>query len=552
MRPDALLITHARVFTADVANPRAEAVLVRGNRIVYVGSDEEARRLADSHTRVIDAQQATLMPGIIDSHYHLFMGSTELGHIQLWDVHSMAELAAVIRQYAQEHPEAESLSCVQLRYEIMPPDEPLTRHHLDAIVRDRPLTIMGYDHHNAWANTRALELSGTLRGAVTGPNSSIVMGEDGTATGWLVEPAAYCMVLRHFEEWARTVKALMGNNAGEPRIHPERERHWLREGLKLTARQGITSVHNMDGDLEQAEFYAAMDAAGELTARVSIPYSVFPSTKLEDLEQAVQMAERFRGEKVHAGRVKIFMDGVLEAWTALMLDDYADRPGWKGDALYRAEHFNWLAEACDRMNLQITVHAIGDAAVRRTLDGYERAQRINGCRDSRHRIEHIEVIHPDDLPRFARLGVLASVQPLHSPIAFPETYEVSPVRIGRERWHRSYAWQNLRGAGARVAFGSDWPVVTQDVMAGIHAALNRRSWGDGYPDHRQSLSDTLLSYTREGAYFEFQEHVKGQLRAGMLADMVLMSGDLFSAPEQDIQQIRPVLTVCDVQITFEG
>ncbi len=552
MRPDSMLFTQARVFTADPAQPFADAVLVRGNRIVYVGNEAEARRLADGQTRVVDAQQATLMPGLIDSHYHLFMGSAELGHIQLWDVQSMAEMREVIRQYAQEHPEAASVSCVQLRYEIVPPDAPLDRYQLDAILDDRPLIIMGYDHHNAWANTRALEVSGTLRGAVTGPNSAIVMGEDGMATGWLVEPAAYCVVLRHFEEWARTVKALMGNRAGEPRHNLERERRWLREGLKLTARHGITSIHNMDGDLEQAESYASMDADGELTTRVSIPYSIFPSTTLDDLQEAVQMAKRYRGEKLHAGRVKIFMDGVLEAWTALMLDDYADRPGWKGDALYSAEHFNWMAEACDRMNLQITVHAIGDAAVRRTLDGYERAQHINGQRDSRHRIEHIEVVHPDDLPRFARLGVLASIQPLHSPITFPETHEVSPERIGRDRWYRGYAWQNIRGAGARVAFGSDWPVVTPDVMAGMSAVLNRRAWDSGLPDHRQSLTDTLLSYTRDGAYFEFQEHVKGQLKAGMLADLVLLSRDLFSTPPEEIQKVRPVLTMCDGQITFEG
>lgn len=546
-----LLITHARVFTANHAQPNAEAVLIRDNRIFYVGSDWEARRLAARNTRVIDAQQATLMPGIIDSHYHLFMGSTELGHIQLWDVHSLQELTEVIRLYAAQHPEASSLSGVQLRYEIMPPDEPLTRQHLDAIISDRPLTIMAYDHHSAWANTRALELSGTLYGAQTGPNSSIVMGEDGKSTGWLVEPAAYCVVLSYFEEWARSVKALMGSYAGKPRINPDRERYWLREGMKLTARLGITSVHNMDGDLEQAEFYAGMEAAGELSVRVGIPYSIFPSTRLEDLAEAVEMAERYQGEKLHSGSVKIFMDGVLESWTALLLDDYADRPGWKGDALYSAEHFNWLAEACDQRNLQIIVHAIGDAAVRRTLDGYERAQRINGRRDSRHRIEHIEVIHPDDLTRFARLGVLASVQPLHSPITYPHTPEVSPARIGSNRWYRSYAWQNLRGAGARVAFGSDWPVVTQDPMAGIHAALNRGAWGPGYPDHRQTLTDTLLSYTRDGAYFEFQEHVKGQLKPGMLADMVLMSGDLFGTPEGDIQKIKPVLTICDGQITFE-
>lgn len=547
-----LLITHAHVFTADPLQPAAEAVALAGNRIVFVGSADEAQTWRGPHTRVIDGQGCTLTPGIIDSHYHLAFGSTELGHIQLWNIGSLAELKAVIQHYAAAHPDEDAISGVALRYEIMPPGQMPTRHDLDAILSDRPLTILAYDHHTAFANTRALEAAGVLYGAPTGPNSEIQMGADGLANGVLVEPAAYCVVLSHFEAWARTVKGLMGKTAGLPRIDPARERRWLDEGLRLTASFGITSVHNMDGDAEQAAVYAGLAAEGALPVRVNIPYSVFPSTHEADLDEAVQMAHDYPGPLLSSNRVKFFMDGVLESWTALLLDDYADRPGWPGDALYSAEHFDRMALACDQRGLQITVHAIGDAAVRRTLDGFELAQRRNGRRDSRHRIEHIEVVHPADLPRFARLGVVASMQPLHAPITYPETQEVAPTRIGPDRAWRSYAWQLVRGAGARLAFGSDWPVVTQDVMLGVHAALNRRPWAPDQPDHRQTLADTLLSYTREGAYAEFMEYDKGQLSVGLLADLTLWDADLFALPEDRLASVRAAFTICDGKITFEG
>jgi predicted amidohydrolase YtcJ len=197
------------------------------------------------------------------------------------------------------------------------------------------------------------------------------------------------------------------------------------------------------------------------------------------------------------------------------------------------------------------VHAIGDGAVRRTLDGFEAARQTNGPRDSRHRVEHIELIHPDDLPRFAELGVIASMQPLHTPMQVDET-DVWPERVGADRWGRSFAWAALRQAGARLVFGSDWPVASQNVMAGIHAAVTRLPWMESLPDQRQLLSDALLSYTLDAAYAEFQEEEKGQLKAGMLADMVLLSDDLFAIPPEALADVQPTLTMCDGRIVYEA
>jgi predicted amidohydrolase YtcJ len=321
--------------------------------------------------------------------------------------------------------------------------------------------------------------------------------------------------------------------------------------LAQAARLGLTSVHNMDGNAAQLALYAALEDLGEMSLRVYVPFDVRPETPAEALQEAAELRAAYNSDKVRAGSVKLFMDGVMEGYTALTLAPYADRPDTCGDANYSAEPFNALVAAADRLGLQVLVHAIGDAAVRRALDGFETARRANGRRDSRHRVEHIELIDPADLPRLAELGVLASMQPLHAPLS-ALSGDVWLERAGRARWPYSFAWQSLRQAGARLVFGSDWPVVSQDPLRGLHAALTRQPYAPGLPDQRQSLCDALLAYTREAAYAEFQEGVKGQLRPGFLADLVLLSADIFSLPPETLPEVNPVLTVCDGQVVYQA
>jgi predicted amidohydrolase YtcJ len=526
-------IVLARAFTADAGQPRAEAIAVRGRRILFVGDAEDANRLRGPDTRTVDGRGRTLLPGFIDSHFHLLLGSEELGSIQLGEVAGMADLEQAVRSYAAANPDLPILPGNGLSYAVLP-DQTLTRQQLDAIQPDRPLLLIAYDGHTAWANTPALERAGILHGGDAGPNAEIVMAPDGTASGELREPGAF-----------EPVKRLI------PEPDDNRRRALLRQGLAEAARQGITSVHNMGGDAERMAFFAAMEDLDELTLRVYCPVNVWPDTPLEALAEAAALRSVYQGGLLRAGSLKFFMDGVVESYTALLLDEYADRPGWPGDAHYSAELFNRFAVEADRLGLQILVHAIGDGAVRRTLDGFEAAQQANGLRDSRHRVEHIELIHPDDLPRFPRLGVIASMQPLHSPMQVDGS-DVWPERVGAGRWGQSFAWRALRQAGARLVFGSDWPVVSQSVMQGIHAAVTRLPWAEGLPDQRQSLSETLLSYTRDGAYAEFQEEEKGQLKAGMLADMVLLSDDIIAIPPDALKDVHPTLTMCDGRIVFEA
>ena len=245
------------------------------------------------------------------------------------------------------------------------------------------------------------------------------------------------------------------------------------------------------------------------------------------------------------------MDGVLDSWTAVMLDDYADRAGWKGEPLFSAEQFNALAVEADARGLQIAVHAIGDGAVRMVLDGYEKAAKINGKRDSRHRVEHIEVVHADDIARFAAMGVLASMQPPHPPGNHGLPLEPTISRIGEKKWPLAYAWNRLRAAGARLVFASDWPVSDINPIRSVQSAMTRKKWRADLPDQAQTLMQALAAYTRDGAYAEFAEGRKGELCAGMLADVVVLSADLEKTAPEKLHEVHPVLTICDGMITYE-
>jgi predicted amidohydrolase YtcJ len=210
-----------------------------------------------------------------------------------------------------------------------------------------------------------------------------------------------------------------------------------------------------------------------------------------------------------------------------------------------------MAVEADRLGFQIFVHAVGDLAVRRVLDGYALAQKTNGKRDSRHRVEHIEVIHPNDLTRFAELDVIASMQPFHCPPS-ADNVDVWTTRVGEGRWGLSFAWEMLRQAKARLAFGSDWPVVTQNPFIGIHMAVNRKPWRPYLPQQKQTLENTLIAYTRDAAYAEFQEQHKGQVREGFLADLVLVNADMFALPPETISELKPLVTLCDGRIVYEA
>lgn len=550
-----LIITNASLLTMDAARPRAAAIAVAGNRIARLGSHAEVMAEKGPSTRVVDAGGGSVIPGFVEGHMHLFAGAGELTHLQLYGTRGFAELKARTEAYIRQHPGDDLIIGEQADYVIIGESEPLSRHHLDAIVKDRPILVFSPDHHTAWANTIALEKAGLLKGRKLGPGNEIVMGADGLAQGELREGEAIDPVRALSQKGGRDRLGLV--TGGEPEPYPgkadfESDLEIMAAGLAHAAAHGITFIQNMDGNLYTLELLEELQKRGQLTARVRVPFHFKNFMDLAVLDKAAAMAKRYRSPMLSSGFVKLFMDGVVDSGTAVMVDDYADRPGWRGEPLFEAERFARIAVAADRLGLQIAVHAIGDGAVRIVLDGYEAALKANGRRDSRHRVEHVEVIHPDDIPRFAGLGVIASMQPPHPPGCHGLPLEPYLSRIGEARWAHAFAWKALREAGARLVFGTDWPVSDIDPMWSLQSAMTRGRWNDAMPDNRQSLHQAIHSYTADGAWAGFMEGQTGVLKEGMLADLCLLPVDLENTDPATFKSIRPRMTVCDGRVVFGG
>lgn len=549
-----LLILNARVLTMDPANPRAEAVAVAGGRILAVGARADIEALASPDARVIDAQGATVMPGLTEAHLHLFSGAFGMRLLQLDGVQGADALRAVLLPYAAANPDEALLICKAADYNLFGDGVATTRQMLDSVLADRPVVLVAGDHHTAWANSIALERAGLMAGRTLDPGNEVVMASDGTASGELREGQAMGPVMGLRNSGGRENLGLAGVEPGPELTAADRaaDAAVLLEGMKLCASYGFTSLHNMDGNLYQMALLKGLEDQGQMLCRVEVPFHLTPSKPLSDLEIASQMHADYASDYLRSGRVKMFMDGVIDSGTAVMVEDYADRPGWRGDPLHDAERFVAASIEADRRGLQISVHAIGDGAVRRVLDGYEAAEAANGARDARHRIEHIEVLHPDDLPRLARLGVVASMQPPHPPGAMDFPLEPWVSRVGPARWPWSFPVQYLRDAGVAIAFASDWPVSDVDPMRGVKAAITRQPWRPGDPSHGSTLIEALHGYTAGGAYAGHDEDRLGRLAPGFEADIVVMDRDLEATAVADLDQARAALTLCGGRITWEA
>ena len=523
-----LVITNAKVFTSDKENPWAEAVAVKGNRILFVGTNEEAKKYIETSTRVIDAMGRTVTAGFIDSHFHLLWGSISMGGAQLYEATNIEDIQKVLKDFAAENKTSEWIEGRGVKYTMIS-----SREELDEVSKDRPIYVNAYDGHTSWANTKALEMAGILQPGIDAPGVGVIVrDENGIATGELRE----------------TAMNLVSDLIPEP--SEARKRELLLKTIKHINSTGVTSVHNMNGEMEEMMVYAALEDTNELTLRVYVPYWIKPETTEEMLKEAGEMA-KIQGEFARGGAAKFFMDGVWESYTALNIDAYADNEEANPDGIYSLEHFTRMAELCDKMGLQIFVHCCGDGAVRRVLDGYEAIQKLNGKRDSRHRVEHIEVIHPDDIPRFKQLGVIPSMQTSHAPFSMAEG-DVWPTRTGASRWPLSFAWRDIKNAGNDIAFGSDWPVAPYDPMINLHVGMNREKWSPNDPDQTLTLEECIIGYTRDAAYAEFKENEKGQIKAGYLADLVLFTHDLFALEKKDILTAKPAMTIVDGKVVFEA
>ena len=542
-----LIILNASVLTMDPALPRASALAVAGDTILALGTDADIGALAGPDTRIIDAGGATLLPGFVESHLHLFAGAYGETLLQLGGIRGIDALRAAVARFAAANPDATLLFGQGADYAMLGEGRPLNRHALDAVCPDRPLALMAYDFHTLFANTAALRAAGLLHGRDLPPGNEVVMGPDGLATGELREKLALLPVLDLRNTGGREMLGMAGIEPPVPPTPAQRheDREILKLGLRHAARHGITAMHNMDGNRYLLDLLAEVQAEGALTARVKVPFHLTAEMPLSELDRASAMTRDFAGPKLSSGLVKMFLDGVIESGTAALLDDYANRPGHRGHLLFSPDHFRAAAIEADRRGLQIAVHAIGDAAVRVALDGYQAAAEANGPRDRRHRVEHVELLHPDDLPRFAALGVTASMQPPHAPVGESGTTD----GIGVARARHAYVWRAIVDSGAHFAFSSDWPIVPISPLLGIQAAMTRQNWVPGLPDQRLSLHQVLEAYTVRGARLGYMDPITGRLAPGMKADLALLSGDIETTPPDRIGAMTVRLTVCDGEIT---
>ena len=549
--PD-LIVLNARILTMDPLRPRARAVALGGGRVLALGLDAEIRPLAGPGCRVVDAKGATVLPGLIESHLHLFLGGMELSHLQLGGVTTLDRLREAVRAYAAANPQRRVIVGQGCSYDFG--GRALTRHDLDAILPDRPVILIAADHHTGWANTAALEGAGILRGRALNPGNEIVLGPDGLATGELREFEAKAPVLRLSGE----ERIMAGIATGEEPDPAPTDADLMADcapmaaGLAHCARHGLTSLVNMDGNRYTLRVLSELRRQGRLTARVRVPFHYRPHRTPADLAIASAMAAEWNDDWLASGFVKFFMDGVIDSTTAVRLDDYPGQPGYKGaEPLHTPEAFAAACIEADRRGLQLATHAIGDGAVRRTLDGYQAARAANGARDSRHRIEHIEMIDQADIPRLATLGVVASLQPCHPPGA--QDFPLQPTLdvIGRNRWGDAYLTRTLAEAGARIAFATDWPVTDVNPFRCIQSAVTRAAY-EGARDERLSLHETLAAYTIGGAYAEHTDDRKGMLRPGYLADLVVLSGDIEAVRPDEIGGMSAAMTVVDGRIVWDA
>jgi hypothetical protein len=533
-----LIVINGKVYAGGGTAELAEAVAIRGNKVVRVGSNREIQRLRRAQTTIVDAKGGAVVPGFNDAHVHFISGGLSLDQINLADATTLDAIKDSIRVWSEAHPERTWITGRGWYYQPFAGTLP-TRQLLDKLVPDRPAYLVAYDGHTGWANTKALKLAGITRHTKNPRNGVIVKDpRTGEPSGALKEAAMSLMT-------------------AAPQPTTEDKVAAIRAGIIEAQRLGITSVQNAGGDAGDLELYDGLRKRGELRLRVYQALSADATLNEADLTRLAAVHERFADDPLlKTGAVKLVADGVIESHTAAMLAPYANKPGTKGDARFTASQLNQTVSRLDREGWQVMTHAIGDAAVRMTLDAYEAAAAANPRpeRGRRHRIEHIETIDPADIPRFGTLGVMASMAPVHATPS-PEPGDVWSTNIGAERAARGWLWGSIARAGGRLTFGSDWPVMTLDPLLGLHVAVNRTTVtglpeGGWLPAERLPLRKAIDAYTSDAAWASFDEQRKGVLSRDMLADLVVLSEDIFDTPGAGLTDGQVMVTIFDGKVVY--
>jgi predicted amidohydrolase YtcJ len=532
------IITNAKVYTVNAVQPWAEAVAIREGRVLSVGAAKDVLRHRASGTQVIDAGGRLVLPGFEDSHVHFVSGSANLAKVDLAGTKTVEEIQGRIRAFAQEHAQAGWVQGRGWMYPAFPGNMP-HKKFLDEVVPDRPAIMRCADGHTSWVNSRALALAGIDRATKDPENGTIVRDEKGEPTGALLEEAS----------------SLVTKLIPEPT--PEETVESLRQGLREAARRGVVRVHGLGGEFEALDLLDRIRRDGGLTVRFTAAMWVeAPGPTDKDWKAYEEARAKYHDEWLAVDGIKLMLDGVIDSGTGAMLDPYEGQRENRGKLFWEPEAFKRAVAAFNAKGMQVSTHSIGDAAIRLTLDAYEQGLRAAGNVDVRDKIEHAEDIAADDVPRFGRLGVIASFQPLH---ANPEPGWIGSwiKNVGPEREQRAFAWKAVLDGGGRLAFGSDWPVVTISPWPGLQVAVTRRDFeglpaGGWLPQHKVSLAEAVYAYTMGGAYAMHREKDEGSIETGKLADLILVSQNIFEVDPRRIAETKVLLTIVGGKVVHDA
>jgi hypothetical protein len=535
-----LIFTNGAVYTVDAARRWARAVAVRGGRIVAVGTDEDVRALAGPDSEVVDLEDRMLLPGFQDAHVHPPSGGWEMLHCNLSEDYSLEAYERIVAAYAAEHPGEGWVLGGGWSMDVFPGGNP-PKDVLDRLLPDRPAFLTSRDGHSAWVNSRALELAGLTADTPDPVDGWIVRDERGEPAGTLHEGAMH-LVDKHVPEpttqdWVESLRVA------------QRYLH----GLGITAWQD--AIVGLDAGYRTFDAYLAFAGSGELTARVVGALWWNRNRGLEQIDDLLAARERGRVGRFAATSVKIMQDGVIENQTAGVLEPYLDAEGNptdnRGKSFVDPEELKAAVTRLDAEGFQVHFHAIGERAVRECLDAVEAARRANGPSDHRHHISHIQVIHPDDVPRFRELDVVANAQPLWA-VNEGQMLHLTIPFLGPERSTWQYPFGSLVRSGAIVAMGSDWSVSSPDPVQEMHVAVNRTSPPDySYggesgevflPQERLDLPSAIAGFTIEAAYVNHLDHLTGSIEVGKAADLVVLDRNLFAHPPTEIYRAKAVAT----------
>jgi predicted amidohydrolase YtcJ len=519
------VIINARIHTVDSALPAAEAIAVCGATIARVGTSADIRAMAGSRTRVIDAGGRLVVPGFNDAHVHLIAGANEIVGVDLRPAKDEQDFVRRLREYAAQRPKGEWIRGGYWDHEAWPSRALPTRELIDAATPDHPVFVQRLDGHMALANSLALKLAKVSANAKDPEGGAIVRTARGEPAGVFKDNA--------MELVSRAI----------PQDTLEQTITKARAALTYAASVGVTSIQDMTASPRELRAYQELHKRGELTARI---YSI------QNYDGAMQ-GGRGGDEWIHTGARKLFADGSMGSGTAAFFEPYADDPKTSGLLLQSPEVLQRMIFEADAAGFQPVVHAIGDRANAIVLDALAQLARERGARDRRPRIEHAQVVRSSDKVRFRAAGVIASIQPSHC----IDDMRWAERRIGKERTPISYNFKSFLDAGARIAFGTDWYVEPLNPMLGLYAAVTRQfpdgtPEGGWFPDERITMAQAIEYYTLGSAFAEFEEQRKGSLTAGKLADLVVLSKDVFSVPPREILDTKPTLTMVGGRIVFEA